>query len=278
MQSTPHAPPLDHARALITPVQEAIREELKSTDMLFVTAGMGGGTGTGAAPVIAKAAKEKGVRGPRAPAWFRANLVANMRGCSAPHTLVMDRTESHSAGSNVLGSLPPQILTVGIVTKPFHSEGSMRMQRAEAGIKALQESVDTLIVINNQNLLSSESFSKRPLPEPFQLVNNIIYDGIKSVTYPIVKVRHSAPTDLAPCTLLVHPSHPAPQPGLVNIDFADVDTIMRGAGRGVMGTGEAKGDERARVAATQVRLTHVLPILGGLRAHGSALSGVHLRS
>lgn len=68
VQSTPHAPPLDHARALITPVQEAIREELKSTDMLFVTAGMGGGTGTGAAPVIAKAAKEKGVRGRRTPA------------------------------------------------------------------------------------------------------------------------------------------------------------------------------------------------------------------
>ena len=65
----------------------------------------------------------------------------------------------------------------------------MRMKRAEEGIKALVDSVDTLIVINNQNLLSSESFSKRPLPEAFQLVNNILFDGIKSVTYPIVKVR-----------------------------------------------------------------------------------------
>lgn len=77
----------------------------------------------------------------------------------------------------------------------------MRMQRAEAGIKALQESVDTLIVINNQNLLSSESFSKRPLPEAFQLVNNILYDGIKSVTYPIVKVRHFTDRELNPHTL-----------------------------------------------------------------------------
>ena len=64
------------------------------------------------------------------------------------------------------------------------------MQRAEAGIRALVENVDTLIVINNQNLMSSESFSKRPLPEAFQLVNNILFDGIKSVTYPIVKVRY----------------------------------------------------------------------------------------
>ncbi|MFS4437335.1 cell division protein FtsZ [Paracoccaceae bacterium GXU_MW_L88] len=153
-----------------------IAEYLQGRHMCFVTAGMGGGTGTGAAPVIAQAAREMGV------------------------------------------------LTVGVVTKPFTFEGSKRMRQAEAGIEALQRHVDTLIIIPNQNLfrLATENTT---FTEAFMLADDVLYQGVKGVTDLIVR------------------------PGLMNLDFADIRTVMDEMGKAMMGAGEAEGEGRARQAA-----------------------------
>ncbi|MBC6408038.1 MAG: cell division protein FtsZ [Rhodobacteraceae bacterium] len=153
-----------------------ITDYLKDIHMCFIAAGMGGGTGTGAAPVIAQTARELNV------------------------------------------------LTVGIVTKPFQFEGAKRMRQAEEGLKALQKAVDTLIVIPNQNLfrLANES---TPMEQAFSLVDDVLYQGVKGITDLMVR------------------------PGLINLDFADVRTVMREMGQAIMGTGEASGENRAKEAA-----------------------------
>lgn len=156
--------------------REFVIKALEGADMVFITAGMGGGTGTGAAPVIASMAREK------------------------------------------------DILTVAVVTKPFAFEGRQRMRQAEAGIHELRDHVDTLIVIPNQRLL--EVVDKRtPLREAFQVADDVLRQAVQSIS------------DL----ILV--------PGLVNLDFADVRTIMSGQGKAIMGTGVAQGESRAVVAA-----------------------------
>jgi cell division protein FtsZ len=156
--------------------REAVMKALEGADMVFITAGMGGGTGTGAAPVIAGMAREK------------------------------------------------SILTVAVVTKPFTFEGRQRMKQAEAGIHELRDQVDTLIVIPNQRLL--EVVDKRtPLREAFQVADDVLRQAVQSIS------------DL----ILV--------PGLVNLDFADVRTIMQSQGKAIMGTGIADGESRAVVAA-----------------------------
>lgn len=155
---------------------ENIIEHISKSHMLFLTAGMGGGTGTGAAPVIAKAAREKG------------------------------------------------ILTVGIVTKPFDFEGPRRMKTAEKGIETLESCVDTLIVIPNQNLFHISN-EKTTFPEAFSLADQVLYAGVASITDLMVKE------------------------GMINLDFADVRTVMSEMGRAMMGTGEASGENRATQAA-----------------------------
>ena len=149
---------------------------LEGSDMIFVTAGMGGGTGTGAAPVIARAARESG------------------------------------------------ILTVGVVTKPFHFEGNNRMRQAEAGIAELQQYVDTLIVIPNQNLFRIAN-ERTTFAEAFRLADEVLHCGVRGIT-----------------DLMV-------MPGFMNLDFADVKTVMGEMGKAMMGTGESDGDNRAIRAA-----------------------------
>ncbi len=151
---------------------EEVLAYLENSNMVFVTAGMGGGTGTGAAPVIAKACRER------------------------------------------------DILTVGVVTKPFHFEGTMRMKMAEEGIKELQEYVDTLIVIPNQNLFRIAN-EKTTFAEAFKMADSVLQSGVRGVTDLIVN------------------------PGLINLDFADIRSIMLEMGKAVMGTGESTGDKRA---------------------------------
>lgn len=151
-------------------------DHLNGTHMCFVTAGMGGGTGTGAAPVVAQAARDKG------------------------------------------------ILTVGVVTKPFHFEGQRRMRLAEAGIEELQKCVDTLIVIPNQNLFRIAN-DKTTFADAFAMADQVLYSGVACITDLMVKE------------------------GLINLDFADVRSVMREMGRAMMGTGEASGDGRAMAAA-----------------------------
>ena len=155
---------------------EMIARELDGAHMAFITAGMGGGTGTGAAPVIAKVARDLGV------------------------------------------------LTVGVVTKPFHFEGVHRMRLAEAGIEELAAVVDTLIVIPNQNLFRVAN-EKTTFADAFKMADDVLHGGVRSVT------------DLMT------------MPGMINLDFADVRTVMREMGRAMMGTGEASGDRRALDAA-----------------------------
>lgn len=155
---------------------EEILEHLQDSNMAFITAGMGGGTGTGAAPVIARAAREKG------------------------------------------------ILTVGVVTKPFHFEGAHRMRIAEAGITELQSYVDTLIVIPNQNLFRIAD-EKTTFADAFTLADDVLHAGVRGVTDLIV------------------------MPGLINLDFADIKTVMSEMGKAMMGTGEAEGESRAINAA-----------------------------
>ncbi|TPW26179.1 cell division protein FtsZ [Pararhizobium mangrovi] len=155
---------------------EEVMDYLAGTHMCFVTAGMGGGTGTGAAPVIARAAREAG------------------------------------------------ILTVGVVTKPFGFEGTKRMRMAEAGIERLREAADTVIVIPNQNLFRIAD-AATTLADAFAAADKVLYSGVACITDLIVKE------------------------GLINLDFADVKSVMKGMGRGMMGTGEARGEGRATSAA-----------------------------
>ncbi len=155
---------------------DEIVDHLNGTHMCFVTAGMGGGTGTGAAPVVAHAARNKG------------------------------------------------ILTVGVVTKPFHFEGARRMRLAEQGIQELQKSVDTLIVIPNQNLFRIAN-DKTTFADAFAMADQVLYSGVACITDLMVKE------------------------GLINLDFADVRSVMREMGRAMMGTGEASGSGRAMQAA-----------------------------
>jgi cell division protein FtsZ len=163
-------------RAAAEEAIEEIRDHLSGAHMVFVTAGMGGGTGTGAAPVIARAARDMG------------------------------------------------ILTVGVVTKPFQFEGARRMRVAEAGISELQKSVDTLIVIPNQNLFRIAN-EKTTFADAFAMADQVLYSGVACITDLMVKE------------------------GLINLDFADVRAIMREMGKAMMGTGEASGEKRAILAA-----------------------------
>jgi cell division protein FtsZ len=155
---------------------EEIMSELGDINMLFITTGMGGGTGSGAAPVIAKAAKEKG------------------------------------------------ILTVAVVTKPFDFEGQKRMQVAENGLTELKGNVDTLIIIPNQNLFKIAN-EKTTFAEAFKMADDVLYQGICGITDLITN------------------------PGMINLDFADIRTVMGNMGKAMMGTGESSGDERAKHAA-----------------------------
>jgi cell division protein FtsZ len=162
----------DVGRAAAEEVIDEIRDHLSGAHMVFVTAGMGGGTGTGAAPVVARVAKELG------------------------------------------------ILTVGVVTKPFHFEGQRRMRFAEAGIAELQKCVDTQIIIPNQNLFRVAN-EKTTFADAFAMADQVLYSGVACITDLMVKE------------------------GLINLDFADVRAIMREMGKAMMGTGEASGEKRA---------------------------------
>jgi len=163
-------------RAAAEECLDEILDHLTNSHMVFVTAGMGGGTGTGAAPVIARAAREKG------------------------------------------------LLTVGVVTKPFHFEGQRRMKTAEAGIEELQKSVDTLIVIPNQNLFRIAN-EKTTFADAFAMADQVLYSGVASITDLMVRE------------------------GLINLDFADVRSVMHDMGKAMMGTGEASDQGRALAAA-----------------------------
>jgi cell division protein FtsZ len=166
----------DVGRAAAEEVIDEIRDHLSGAHMVFVTAGMGGGTGTGAAPVVAKVARELG------------------------------------------------ILTVGVVTKPFHFEGQRRMRVADGGITELQKCVDTLLIIPNQNLFRVAN-EKTTFADAFAMADQVLYSGVACITDLMVKE------------------------GLINLDFADVRAVMREMGKAMMGTGEAEGDKRALTAA-----------------------------
>ncbi|MCQ9156063.1 cell division protein FtsZ [Acidomonas methanolica] len=157
---------------------DEIARHIEGAHMVFITAGMGGGTGTGAAPIIAKMARDR------------------------------------------------NILTVGVVTKPFTFEGPRRARSAEAGIAELQQYVDTLIVIPNQNLFRMAN-ERTSWKDAFKMADNVLYMGVRGVT------------DLMMA------------PGLINLDFADIRTVMAEMGKAMMGTGEGEGDDRAIVAAEQ---------------------------
>ncbi len=166
---------------------DELYQVLQGSDMVFVTAGMGGGTGTGAAPVVAKAAREQGA------------------------------------------------LTIGVVTRPFLFEGSKRANSAEQGIEQLREHVDTLIVIPNDRLL--ELTDKRmSLTESFRLADDVLRQGIQGITELITT------------------------PGLINLDFADVRTIMTEGGSALMAVGHGTGDDRARTAAEQSISSRLLEV------------------
>jgi cell division protein FtsZ len=166
----------DVGRAAADEVLDEIRDHLSGAHMVFVTAGMGGGTGTGASSVIARAARELG------------------------------------------------ILTVGVVTKPFHFEGQRRMRIAEQGIAELQSVVDTLIIIPNQNLFRVAN-EKTTFADAFAMADQVLYSGVGCITDLMVKE------------------------GLINLDFADVRAVMREMGKAMMGTGEATDEKRALRAA-----------------------------
>ena len=170
-----------------------IEKALEGVNMCFIAAGMGGGTGTGAAPVIAEAARRMGV------------------------------------------------LTVGVVTKPFLFEGTRRMRAAEAGIEELQQHVDTLIVIPNQNLFLVAK-AETTFKEAFQLADEVLQQGVRSIT-----------------DLMV-------MPGLINLDFADVRSVMSEMGKAMMGTGEGEGENRALEAAEQAIAN---PLLDGVSMAGA---------
>ncbi len=163
-------------RAAAEETLDMIREHLRGCHMVFITAGMGGGTGTGAAPIIAQTAREEG------------------------------------------------ILTVGVVTKPFQFEGSRRMILAEQGINELEQFVDTLIIIPNQNLFRIAN-EHTTFADAFAMADEVLHSGVRGITDLMVL------------------------PGLVNLDFADVRTVMSEMGKAMMGTGEAEGENRALEAA-----------------------------
>ncbi|MBQ8750791.1 MAG: cell division protein FtsZ [Alphaproteobacteria bacterium] len=165
--------------------REDIEREIASSNMVFITAGMGGGTGSGAAPVVAKIAKEKG------------------------------------------------ILTVGVVTKPFAFEGKKRMENAESALETFINEVDSIIVIPNQNLFRIAD-KNTTLKDAFVKADEVLYDGVRSIT-----------------DLMI-------MPGLINLDFADVKKIMADKGKAIMGTGEAEGEDRARIAAEQALSNPIL--------------------
>ncbi len=156
--------------------REDIEDALEGTDMVFVTAGMGGGTGTGAAPVVAETAKGLG------------------------------------------------ILTVAIVTRPFTFEGQSRAERAQRGIEQLEKHVDAIITISNDKLLKVAP-AETPLEHAFELVDAVLLQGVRGITELITV------------------------PGLINLDFADVESVLRGAGTAMMGIGEAEGENKTREAA-----------------------------
>lgn len=164
--------------------EEKIKEYLTGLHLLFITAGMGGGTGTGAAPVIARIAHEMG------------------------------------------------ILTVGVVSKPFNFEGSKRMKTAEGGILELQKYVETLLLIPNQNMFRVIG-ENTTFKEAFKIADNVLCQGVRSIT-----------------DLMMHP-------GFINLDFADVQTVLKQVGRAMMGAGEASGENRA-LLATEKALTNPL--------------------
>jgi cell division protein FtsZ len=170
-----------------------VQKSLEGAHMCFIAAGMGGGTGTGAAPVIAKAARDMG------------------------------------------------ILTVGVVTKPFAFEGRRRAQSADAGIEELQKYVDTLIVIPNQNLFLIAN-ANTTFKEAFEMADEVLQQGVRGIT-----------------DLMV-------MPGLINLDFADVRSVMQEMGKAMMGTGEADGDDRALIAAQKAIAN---PLLDGVSMNGA---------
>ncbi len=180
-------------RAAAEEALDTVERALEGAHMCFIAAGMGGGTGTGAAPVIAKAARDRG------------------------------------------------ILTVGVVTKPFSFEGSRRMKSAEAGIAELQKHVDTLIVIPNQNLFLIANPSTT-FKEAFLMADEVLQQGVRGIT-----------------DLMV-------MPGLINLDFADVRTVMSEMGKAMMGTGEAEGENRA-IAAAEKAIAN--PLLDGVSMKGA---------
>ena len=180
-------------RAAAEETIEQLEKSLEGAHMCFIAAGMGGGTGTGAAPVIAKAARDRG------------------------------------------------ILTVGVVTKPFSFEGNRRMKAADAGIEELQKHVDTLIVIPNQNLFLIAN-PNTTFKEAFQMADEVLQQGVRGIT-----------------DLMV-------MPGLINLDFADVRSVMSEMGKAMMGTGEASGDNRAIEAAEKAIAN---PLLDGVSMKGA---------
>ncbi len=165
-------------RAAAEEAQEEIEKELEGANMVFITAGMGGGTGSGAAPVVARIAKQKG------------------------------------------------ILTIGVITKPFQFEGKKRSQIAEKAVEDFIASVDSIIIIPNQNLFRVAD-KNTTLADAFILADNVLYSGVRSIT-----------------DLMM-------MPGLINLDFADIKSIMQDKGKAIMGTGEAEGENRAIRAAEQ---------------------------
>lgn len=173
--------------------QEEIERELEGANMVFITAGMGGGTGSGAAPVVARIAKAKG------------------------------------------------ILTVGVVTKPFQFEGKKRMETANCAVEDFTNSVDSIIIIPNQNLFRIAD-KQTTLADAFVMADNVLYAGVRSIT------------DL----MLM--------PGLINLDFADIKSIMEDKGKAIMGTGEAEGENRAIKAAEQALSN---PLLDDCSMHGA---------
>ncbi|MFN7455446.1 MAG: cell division protein FtsZ [Pseudobdellovibrionaceae bacterium] len=179
-------------RAAIESYNEIV-EKLDGADMVFVTAGMGGGTGTGGAPIVAKIARELGA------------------------------------------------LTIGVVTRPFVFEGKKRSKHAELGLQELKENVDTLIVIPNQKLLSIAG-DKTPLVETFKKADEVLLQAVKGIS-DLINIR-----------------------GLINLDFADIRTVMAAKGLALMGTGVAKGENRAVEAATQAISS---PLLENIKIDGA---------
>ncbi len=179
-------------RAAIESYNEIV-EKLEGSDMVFVTAGMGGGTGTGGAPIVAKIARELGA------------------------------------------------LTIGVVTKPFVFEGKRRSKHAEGGLNELKENVDTLIVIPNQKLLSIAA-EKTPLLETFKKADEVLLQAVKGIS-DLINIR-----------------------GLINLDFADIRTVMSSKGIAIMGTGSAKGENRAVEAATAAISS---PLLENVKIEGA---------